>query len=396
MKHAILFFLLLPAVSSQGQTTISRLVATTDYVYGSPTLNVPQDSLAYFYTGTMGGDPEHTIKYTTDSMWTYGGSAYSPLYAESQTFDTSNNIITTTLQYYVSGSWVDSILLTYTYDANNNVIDWLVQQWNTGTSTWVNYKKTDYTYDAHNNYLTLDHSVWNTTASAWVAAKWYTNTYNTSNQMVSSLGQLWDTATSSFVNYSYDTFAYDGSGNQVSDILQTWTGIGWINMAQDLRTFDATGAVLTDTTFSSLGSSHQWVYSKLAVDSNDASGNQLNSVLSTWAVGSSRFINTTRYVSTYNNYNQLTSNQSFEWGNIGGWYFTGTDNLYLYYYDTLVLPSATPIVNTGEVKLNIYPNPTPDYINIQVKQAAAQPFDITVYDTHGRVVSRQHVQGSTS
>jgi hypothetical protein len=66
-------------------------------------------------------------------------------------YDANNNMISYLIQTWNTNAWHNSGLNTYTFDANNNKISFLSQQWN--GNSWVRYSQNLWDYDL-NNFLT--------------------------------------------------------------------------------------------------------------------------------------------------------------------------------------------------------------------------------------------------
>ena len=95
------------------------------------------------------------------------------------------------LWYDPGSNWVDFGKYTYTYDVNNNLIEWLRQEWN--GYNWVNDWKRTYTYDVNNNMIEgleqkWDGSIWVNEVNDWKR----TYTYDVNNKMIEQLYQKWD------------------------------------------------------------------------------------------------------------------------------------------------------------------------------------------------------------
>ncbi|MEJ2617556.1 MAG: T9SS type A sorting domain-containing protein, partial [Ignavibacteriaceae bacterium] len=67
----------------------------------------------------------------------------------------------------VGNQWLNSILYTYTYNSQNSVLTYLIQNWNSGTG-WQNVYNIAYTYDANNNPSEVIFQIWDSGSSEWV------------------------------------------------------------------------------------------------------------------------------------------------------------------------------------------------------------------------------------
>ena len=62
-------------------------------------------------------------------------------------FDDDNNKIGRLRQNWGNSGWMNQMIWTYTYDENNNRIEYLWQTWGWDYSEWVNSFRYTYAYD---------------------------------------------------------------------------------------------------------------------------------------------------------------------------------------------------------------------------------------------------------
>jgi len=122
---------------------------------------------------------------------------------------------------------------TYTYNANNNMISELQQNWN--SSAWVNSYYDTCTYDANNNLISEFWQSWN--VSNWMNYQKLTYIYDGNNNQTSFLFQTW--GGSIWVNYYQFTYTYDANNNRTSEFEQSWKNGNWVNFYKDTKTYDA-------------------------------------------------------------------------------------------------------------------------------------------------------------
>src|SRR4051812_9625465 len=103
------------------QAQTSRLAGIADYTSNGATLDV-NDSTAYSYSNGRGGDLMHTLKYDVATNWVYvGDTAYNNNFYYIQSFDSSNNLVSTITQYWDGTTWVNWTNVVYSYNATNQV-----------------------------------------------------------------------------------------------------------------------------------------------------------------------------------------------------------------------------------------------------------------------------------
>ena len=124
---------------------------------------------------------------------------------------------------------------SFTYDGNNNLTEWLMQDWD--GSAWVNDSKYSYTYDGNNNQTEELFQFWD--GSAWVNQWKYSFTYDGNNNLTEGLLQTW--AGSVWVNQWKYSNTYDGNNNLVEQLYQTWDGSNWLNVNKYIYSYIPTG-----------------------------------------------------------------------------------------------------------------------------------------------------------
>ncbi len=120
--------------------------------------------------------------------------------------------------------------ITYTYDANKNMLTSLEESWSNGQ--WAGVYRYTYTYDASGNMLTELDEGWSN-ASSWL----YTWTYNASGNRLSGLSEQW--LNGQWVNGGRATWTYDADGRETSFLSEGWSNGRWVNGYRDTHTYDA-------------------------------------------------------------------------------------------------------------------------------------------------------------
>ena len=158
-------------------------------------------------------------------------------------------------QRWEDSSWGDWDKITYTYDANNNMIEELRELWDRN-SYWVNNWKITYTYDANNNKIEDLYQEW---MLNWVNSSKYTYTYDGNNNRIEDLFQGWDGSnweTWGKITYTNDTnnnmiefdeswwagkhtFTYDESNNMIEDLVIYWDSTSWVNVSRTISTYQS-------------------------------------------------------------------------------------------------------------------------------------------------------------
>jgi hypothetical protein len=152
-------------------------------------------------------------------------------------------------QKLTGGFWVDTLLETNTYDANNNMLTELYEYWSNGQ--WVNSDRGTCTYDANNNMLTGLWEYWSN--GQWVNSYRYAYTYDPDNNMLSELYEQWSSG--QLVNSYRITYTYDVNNNMLTELYENWSNGQWVNDWRGTYTYDAQGGLTSASFFEWVNSS---------------------------------------------------------------------------------------------------------------------------------------------
>ena len=235
------------------------------------------------------------------------------------TYDTDENLYSVLYQNWSGNDWVNSSLSTSTYDAGGNRLSWLIQDWN--GNDWVNDYQRFYTYDVDGNRLSTLRQHWEN--NIWVNSTLFTFTYDTDGNQLSELYQNWDG--NDWVSFWQFFYTYNSDGNLISVLLQEWNSNTWVNLGLDTYTYDT-----NDNQLSMLGqywNDSTWVNSTLFTSAYDTDGNQLSQLDQNW--NDSTWVNLKLFTSTYdtdgNQLSELYQNwDGNDWINSTQWINTYT------------------------------------------------------------------------
>jgi len=141
-----------------------------------------------------------------------------------------------------SGSWVNSFLAFYTYDANNNRTQELYQSWS--SSAWVNNNLTEYNFNAAGYDTLSTYFNWSTAQAIWDTNRHSIFTYDAQNNEISETDQMYvspgvwsNTAQTQYSNFIYphdpaeelDLSSFGGSNpfDTIQGILYNYTTDGF-------------------------------------------------------------------------------------------------------------------------------------------------------------------------
>ena len=386
-RKMLLLTLAIPVILCQNaQAQSSRLTAKSDYSSNGAIFSV-LDSTAYTYSDGRGGDLNHQLKYDTATTWDYSGliGGYNDSFNYIQTFDASNNLLSTITQYWSGTAWINWTNVLYTYNTNGSLATTTWQNW--GGATWTNLNQNTYTYNtAGQLYLTMN-NIWNSlTAGFTIQNTESIFTYDALGNVSSEIDESWNAGSSLYV-YT-DEILYTDTANEVlTTQYNTWNGAGWTNGNLTTNTYDANGDLLTQLYQTYNGSA--WVNQTLQVYSNFTSPGsnlpmtQINQVWDT--TGGGTFDNVMMYTYTYNSYGQMTESTGESWNPGVGWEFANGNPQAFYYYGpyTPAVTSVKNVVNNGG-EANIYPVPAQSTLNIELTWTVPQTATIAIYDITGR------------
>ena len=156
--------------------------------YMPTTTFMPSSQKVYFYDLTGNKTTELGQVYNS----TLGTYDYSTRYL--YTYNSANQLLTTTYSTWDGSAWVNSTLYTNTYDSTGNRTTQLYQTYDGTSSVWVNTTLNLYSsFTGSHMAQSETDQVWDTTGGGmWVNTRKYTYTYNSYSQMTSSTGISWN------------------------------------------------------------------------------------------------------------------------------------------------------------------------------------------------------------
>ncbi|UOQ67036.1 T9SS type A sorting domain-containing protein [Hymenobacter volaticus] len=164
--------------------------------------------------------------------WDPTGAQWGPGAIDTHTFNNQGQA--TSVLRVDSASQIPIHRVTYNYNAANELLGYVNQDWTNGT--WQNTFRIQYVYDAQGNFNSGLFQEWRNNAWATIYGSQYSFTYDGANRITEQQSANWDTALNSFVPASRYLYTYTGTDNDYNRYdYQTWTNGAWVNNSRFLN-----------------------------------------------------------------------------------------------------------------------------------------------------------------
>lgn len=323
----------------------------------------------------------------------------------------ANGNLTLTIRYHRDNStspWIGALKIDDTYDVNGNLIHTIFYDWDESISQWVPYWKFEFNYDANSNLTQEIIYDWNESTSQWVTTSKYEPTYDANGNLIQAIIYDWDESISLWVNLMKWEYIYDANSNLTQGIRYQWdeNTIQWVNSNKYENTYDVNGNLTDYNSFNWNGS--QWVGSNKIEYTHDVNGDLTQGIHFDWDVINSLWVPWGKDECTYDiSYSfdelllpftiieddedilyfnhKLTEILSYEWDeSVNQWIVSSKGT---YFYSEQNVPG---ISNSIALDIDIYPNPTQEYVVFDV-EAIAKSTIVKIYDFQGKKVLEQDI-----
>ncbi len=173
-----------------------------------------------------------------------------------------------------------------TYNSSNQIIQIILQYWNSGTNKYDNSERTSTTYNSNGNKLEVISETWS--SNVWVNERKNNYTYNSDNKITQNIGTKWNKTLQQWDDYSKYIATY--TTKYKTAFSSNWNYYG--NNAWDIRYKDS--IVFNNIKKDSLSFSYAW-----------------DNITKTWEPLS-------LFKSTYNTFNDIETKMEMNW-NINQW-----------------------------------------------------------------------------
>lgn len=167
----------------------------------------------------------------SDTDFTWSGAGWNLTMAGTYTY--TGNKISTYLSRLWFGSWLNSDLITWSYNGNGTAASTLFQTWDDDSSAWANSARSLMTYDGSNRLESMETQVWDGSDFQPYGLSLYT--YDGSNRVATYITQEWSGA---WNNVSRVTYTYNGAGNESQAVTDNWFGGSWLTATRWTSTYD--------------------------------------------------------------------------------------------------------------------------------------------------------------
>jgi hypothetical protein len=325
------------------------------------------------------------VEYWNNNSWSITGK-------EIYKYDDNNNITEYTLQYYTGLEYENDTKVIMNYSPENLAISEYQYQW--VNNEWANLYYTECHYNSNNLLDSVLHQDWNETL--WQNSSLYTKVYDETDSLVSNLTQSW--VGEQWINQTMDNYSYDYLNNSSIYFNQIWDGFDWINQQKEITERNENNQIISKTYQS--WNTTDWTNDIRYTNTYNAD-NEIEIKLREIWNGSIWENSTIRYY-YYDASGNISLMENFEW--YGDWTILNSDfdfsiycnqaqtfglfygyKTYLYYSE----PSEIKDLNSLISKINIYPNPTKNILNIKTNLHILATIEI--YDIKGKLIIKQEL-----
>jgi len=305
-------------------------------------------------------------------------------------FDANNNLLEYDVQLWNSG-FVNVKKYKYTYDQANNLISELTQTWVAANGSWANSQYIYNSYDSDNNLLTQLFQIWVVATNSWKNNAYVVNTYDSDHNRLTSTQQQWNTGTATWENTNKETATYNTSNQYTTYVYEKWnnTTSSWENNSRNLYTY--TGGDLTEQVEETYHSNTStYTTTQKTLHFYDGNHRVSESVLLRYNASIMALENRAKYNYTYDNHDNLVANLIKRWySNTNSW---ENDSRILHYYSSKTVGLHT--AGTQAEHIRLYPNPATDNISI-LNETDIAFTNASIVDVNGKQVLTQNLDHAT-
>ncbi|MEO1031027.1 MAG: T9SS type A sorting domain-containing protein [Bacteroidota bacterium] len=303
----------------------------------------------------------------------WNGSSWDPFISIDYTFN-SNCLPILGIQEASSGQL--SGRLTWQYNEDDLVVEFLTETWNSVAMTWENLLLVTSTYSNNNqNVEVLSHD--------WIIDQWVPNgrtllSLNAEGGLIENIEQNISDDNSFYINSNRTVYTYQ-NGLPIEEIEYEWDVVAgvWLNLGRSTHFYNPNNDI--EAIISETWSVNQWIESSEQEYTYNSENQVVQWQMNVWDSNSFSYMPNGRW--TYSNYSgeypQTILYQSW----IGGAWIS-------FNREERVYPDCLETLSSNEFDsqdLRVYPNPFKEMLKLDVSQQIELQ-SITVYDITGKSV----------
>ncbi len=312
----------------------SRMICDVEY-QDNGTQFYPLDSVVFTYTGSNGSNSPFDCKFSKKEDFEFDSLSmkYDSTSITFQAFDANNNDTSFIIQSWngTTSKWetvrrdiytydtnnnnvsavINGIKYCNTYDLNNNNTSKITQFWNSTDLGWVNNEKDTNIYSENNKVVLTETMNWDRKKSVWIPRWKYYKAYNSHN--------IWNSATAMYLKrhkwhitspYVHYIYCYNTKGRDSLDIELDYNFKhgSWDTTQRWFTIYGANnGLDSIETTQNWYPLSSTWRNDTRIIRGYDKNDNITTYLRQKWDTTDSKWRTDLEDTSTYNNFNQITS-----------------------------------------------------------------------------------------
>jgi hypothetical protein len=206
--------------------------------------NMLTESVAYWDGSTWVNSMLIVSTYDANSNQTsylhqnWNGAEWENYWQETYTYDVNNNLTGSLHQDWIDNQWVDKGQNTYVYDNNNKLIQ-SVTQVDNGAELVTS--EVAYFYNEDNRLISDSTHTW---GNSWDYRHLGTYAYDANGNLLSWLLQSINGENLEYVTRTI--FTYDAANNRTSELRQDWKDNSWVNLDLDRHSFNEYNFLISD------------------------------------------------------------------------------------------------------------------------------------------------------
>ncbi len=238
--------------------------------------------------------------------------------------------------YDADSRWGNALKFEYTYDSNGRLVAWTGYEWDTTAVSWVNVMKFEFVFDSNNNVVTETLYSWDITSNGWANLLKSEYGYDGSGKLMTETDYTWDDSLKQWVNSKKFEYTYDGNGNTTKETGYLWGSANkWELYWKEEYTYDASGNLLSEAGYNWFDP--EWIGFMKYVYTYDGNGNLLTETEYTWDMLTKTWVNSQKFEYTYDGNGNPVMEINYKWDSVSGQWINFSKEEYT--FDLTVLSS---------------------------------------------------------